>query len=276
MKYPDFVIAGAPKCGSFTLYNCLMQHPEICMSKMKEPSIYHKLWGDYSFEKEFPNYNIEKLCGDGTIGYLVLNEIPERIHSINPETKLIFILRDPVQRTFSHYWHRVKKGIESRSWEIASNGDETDYLIDYSLYFRHIKKYYDLFGPEQIEIIFLEEFKKDIRKSMESVFGFLGVDKGFSNYDIEIKNVGFVPKSTALNRFIKAIKGNTLLKSVLPSFIKNMGKSGIKKIVESNVKEIDKSLLTPKQARDLYNKFEDENQKLANLLGRELPWKVYK
>ncbi|MEQ8530676.1 MAG: sulfotransferase domain-containing protein, partial [Imperialibacter sp.] len=130
-SFPDFIIAGAPKCGTTALYAILNQHPLISMSKVKEPVFFSRTPGvvksnlaeygpnlsgrfDYGmswysslFEKG-PN----KIFGEASTLYFINDDSPKLIFDHAPKVKFIFMVRDPVERIYSHYWQDMKLGFE--------------------------------------------------------------------------------------------------------------------------------------------------------------------
>ena len=111
-----FLIAGAAKCGSSTLWYSLKSYPQIGMSSEKEPAFFTKIYckGIDWYSSQF---NMNSSCltlGEATVEYLVDPDAPVRISKLFPNVKLIFILRNPIHRAWSHYWHRVKTGQEKK------------------------------------------------------------------------------------------------------------------------------------------------------------------
>ena len=123
MVLPTFIICGTQRGGTTTLYHYLKEHPQICMSEKKEVHYfdlnYHKSlqWYESHF-KDCQNKKV-KTIGEASPFYMYLREVPERIDETLPDVKLIFILRNPVDRAYSHYWHEVKLGVEYLPFEEA-------------------------------------------------------------------------------------------------------------------------------------------------------------
>ena len=127
---PDFLIIGAQKSGTTSLYKYLVEHPKILPSFKKEVHFfdlnYHKGVGWY--RAHFP-LKVEKnlkagLTGEATPLYIFHPHVPQRVHSIIPKVKLIVMLRNPVDRAYSHYWHEVRKGRERLGFEEAIRAEE--------------------------------------------------------------------------------------------------------------------------------------------------------
>ncbi|WP_420973484.1 sulfotransferase family protein [Bacillus thuringiensis] len=120
---PHFLIIGAQKCGTTSLYNYLIQHPQVCAASQKELHFF-----DIYFQKglnwyynQFPLIKLNKLIitGEASPYYLFHPHAPKRIAKTLPNVKLIVLLRNPVDRAYSHYYHQVKMKTESLSFRQA-------------------------------------------------------------------------------------------------------------------------------------------------------------
>jgi len=175
--FPTFIIAGGQKCGTMTLMYKLHQHHDIfiLMNDIAYFSTrYHK--GQQWYERQFKGYNGEKAIGEKTPNYLHIPEAAERIHKDIPNVKLIFILRDPVQRAYSHYWLLKQYNDEPLPFEKAV---WTKSYIERGLYVKHLQRYEKLFSREQMLILILKELKEKPIDTFKRIFNFLGVDSSF-------------------------------------------------------------------------------------------------
>jgi len=108
-------ILGASKCGTYTLYRYLERHPEVCVSRPKEPHFFeyefeHGL--DYYFDRYYGHWNGERVRGDARVAHFHLPYVPPRIRQCFPDARLIAILRNPVERAYSHWWMNYSQGSE--------------------------------------------------------------------------------------------------------------------------------------------------------------------
>jgi len=175
---PDFVVIGAMKAGTTSLYRYLQRHPELSLATPKEPNFfieertesqldrYHacfderkRLWGDVS-----PNYAKRHLF-DG---------VPERIRRYAPQTRVIISVRDPVDRALSHYLHNRARGRETRSAEAALAAPHNNYLLT-SSYWHQLEPYVKTFGRERILVVEAEDLLSDANQVLGEVCSFLGV-----------------------------------------------------------------------------------------------------
>lgn len=126
----------------------------------------------------------DQLIGDYSSLYLCSPEAPHRISALLPGVKLIFMLRNPVNRTYSHYFHRVKTGRAVFSFENElQNGPSTLHIR--SFYKPQLKRYLDLFSRDQIKIIIFERFVSNTQEVLDEVCSFLGLS---SSLDVEESN----------------------------------------------------------------------------------------
>jgi hypothetical protein len=189
-RLPNFLGIGAQKCGTTTLHRLLEKHPQIFLPKCKEVHFF-----DLKFEKgidwykeNFKRANTKSICGEITPYYLFHPDAPERIKSITPDAKLIILLRDPIDRAISQYYHSKERGFE---WlDIASalyaekeriQGNSKGSLQKHSYtsrskYINQLIKYEERFKQEQILICKSEEFFNEMEETWNHIQDFLDLE----------------------------------------------------------------------------------------------------
>lgn len=190
---PNFFIPGAAKSGTTTLHELLNLHPDICMSIVKEPVYWN--------HSEFSSFNDEKkkwyndlfqnkdaiIKGESTPSYMLYPNFIENITTYYDfEPKFIFILRNPIDRAYSHYWWMVGLGLEKNSLEDAFNKDFEKDFKPYDYYPNHyyhfgtygkwLTPFFNTFKRENIKIITLENLIENQVKTLNECFVFLGLD----------------------------------------------------------------------------------------------------
>ncbi|AEH44613.1 sulfotransferase [Thermodesulfatator indicus DSM 15286] len=278
---PNFIIAGAAKSGSSTLYFYLGRHPEILMSKEKEPAYFTKYWGKKDlkwYESQFDHWNGEKAIGEATVEYMVDEHASERIYKVITNVKLIFIMRNPVDRAWSHYWHRVKMGEETRSFEdvirSVKDGNLNEYIVRYGMYATHIRRFLKFFPKTQMKFIILEEFSKEPSKFFGEIFRFLGVDDSFNIEYVEKKNAAKIYKFKWLNLLWAKIRTMDRLKENLPKVIYRPLRKGFRFIDNLNKKPFILPKMSVKDRYFLKNVFQEEINSLEIIIGKSLElWK---
>lgn len=127
---PDFMIIGAMKCGTSSLFHYLAAHPNVASSKPKEVHYFddHYDSGLRWYRKHFPS-RLSKVgkdairCGEASPYYLFDPEVPARVHATLPDVRLIAMFRDPVARAYSHFHHATGNGLDDRTFEEAIDAE---------------------------------------------------------------------------------------------------------------------------------------------------------
>jgi len=268
---PNFLIPGAAKAGTSTLFYYLKQHPDVFM-RYKEPRFFSDNWelGPEFYSRCFKGYQGQKMIGEATPRYMRHPESAARIKSLIPNVKLIFTLRDPVKRAVSHYWMRMNKRLESRSFDEVIRGGRTEFPIDYGLYYTHLRRFLDLFPREQIYINLMEEMKVDFKSSLVGIFNFLNLE-ACDIKDEGAKNVATMFRNRSLDSLIRKVRAAKRLKRMIPSSIRSRGARIWKLNVMESFKAPD---LTNDQRRYLEEIFLPEIEGLEKMMGMDLSlWK---
>jgi hypothetical protein len=186
---PNLVVIGGLKCGTTSLHHYLGLHPQVAMSRPKELNFFVEElnWplGRAWYEAHFPPH--ADVRGETSPHYTdrpQLEGVAERMHGLVPGARLIYMVRDPVDRILSHYLHNVAGGYERRPLTEAV-GAEPNAYIDRSRYAFQLEPYLERFGAERIAVVAREELKSKRAETMRRLFGFLGVDESFSSPEFE-------------------------------------------------------------------------------------------
>ncbi|MFK7943595.1 MAG: sulfotransferase [Paracoccaceae bacterium] len=180
MRLPNFLIVGAMKCGTTTLQAQLAAQPGIFMATPKEPNffsddlIYARGMDWYS--GLFAAAEQGDLCGEASTNYTKLPNYPhcaERICKALPDVRLIYMVRDPVARTVSHFVHEWTMG--RMSLNFAQMLETHPELVSYSCYARQISPYVKAFGADRILLVGLEDLENDPRFQLGRIGAFLGL-----------------------------------------------------------------------------------------------------
>ncbi len=215
---PSFIIAGTQKGGTSSLFAHLVQHPQILKPRVKElhyfDKQYHRgpLWyrSNFPFESKLTASNA--ITGEASPYYMFHPLCAERIHSLLPDVRLIFVLRNPIARAISQYFHAVRWNQESLSIEEAFaaeeerlQGEERELAsaADYDspeyqhhsyqsrgFYAVQLERYFELFPREQLLVMPSDELYGAPREALRTVFAHVGVDTDFTPTDLEPRNVG--------------------------------------------------------------------------------------
>ncbi len=289
MPLPTFLICGAEKAGTTALFNFMKGHPEISLSTEKElhyfSSNYEK--GLEWYEGKFRVKKGAKAIGEASPSYMYDERVPERIKSTLPDVKLIFILRHPVDRAYSHYWHRVNRsGSENLSFEEAikraieaekkgvKEGEDAERIsyLTRGKYAEHLERFKKVFPEERMLVLIHRDLKNKPEEVMRRVFEFIGVDPDFRGENWgEKHNVGITPKSQIADRMVKkiifgnkaGIKFKFFMENHMPSVWKMFGKMLYREGYPP---------MKAKIRRVLLDYYEPHNRRLEKMIGRELKW----
>jgi hypothetical protein len=174
------------KAGTTSLHRYLAIHPEVWMSRQKELDFFIELrnwdrginWYASHFQEEA---FIRGESSPGYTNYPYHDKVPQRMHSLIPDAKLIYILRNPLERIISDYLHRFRKKSERRSIQDALGGEDTKGYVNRSCYFLQISQYLGFYPMERILIITQEELLAKRIGTLKRVFRFLEIDESFKS-----------------------------------------------------------------------------------------------
>jgi len=198
-RLPDFIILGTQKGGTTSLYNYLINHSKISGGSRREIHFFDKYYekGVHWYKNNFLNSNENILTCECSPDYIHHPLIAKRIKNILPKSKLIILLRDPVERAISNYKHNIYIGKYKKNMTIEEiidkekiyikkeknkiNLKRTYYsrkfkyysLLDRGIYHKQIKRYFNLFNKNQIHIIFSEKLFFNTQEELKKVFEFL-------------------------------------------------------------------------------------------------------
>jgi hypothetical protein len=174
------------KCGTTSLHQYLARHPDVFMSEPKEPAFFVEElnWscGLAWYLGLFAGAGSAKVLGESSTQYTKLpthQGVAERIHRFNPEARLVYLMRDPLERIVSHYWHNVRNlhlEAERRRFDRAVRDDPS--YTAYSDYAMQLAPYLALFGRERILTLTFESLVSDPARVVAEVCAWLGLPNG--------------------------------------------------------------------------------------------------
>jgi Sulfotransferase domain len=209
-RLPDFVVIGAQKCGTGFFYRLLTQHPHVEPAAAKELHFFDRQehfskgieWYRRFFPTPMPEDGQKSITGEGSPSYLINRHAPERLAGAVPEARLIVLLRNPVDRAYSHYHHVMRNGKETRSFEEAIEegrarlleednepsrpglaespdpGNSHPLVLQYlrrGIYVDQLLRWREFFPREQMLVLKSEDFFKRPQESLKLVQSFLEV-----------------------------------------------------------------------------------------------------
>lgn len=184
---PNFLIIGAARSGTTSLFQYLDPHPEIYMSQVKELNFFsnERFWhrGYHWYESYFSRVpEGVKAAGEASTSYTkapFTPDVVQRIHDYNPDMKLVYIVRDPVARYISHYMKRIQTGLETRPFSQTLINLEKEACAWQGRYAYQIRQYLRHFPEEQLLIRSMDQIRNTPESVISDIFRFLGVSDSF-------------------------------------------------------------------------------------------------
>jgi hypothetical protein len=298
MTLPNFLILGAIKCGTTSLYRYLMEHPQVFMSDPKEPKFFAYEGEDVRFEGPgdreknrllvnnieayralFQGVTDQRAIGEATAFYLYLPKAADRIQHYIPRAQFFAILRNPADRAYSAFLHLFRDGrepihdfsqaLEAEPGRIARNFHPVWHYKSVGFYYEQVKRYLERFDRNQLHIYLYEDLKKNPMAIVQEMYQILGVDDSFAPDLSKRYNVGAVPKSFALQSALMKISPvRRGIHRRLPYPLKWRFKLGFERIEGWNRRE--PPPLNPEVRASLLECYREDISRLQDLLQRDL------
>jgi Sulfotransferase domain len=235
-KLPTFLILGAQKCGTTSLYSYLSQHPEVYMSVPKETNffnIHYEQGLEYYWNTFFSGWDDQKAIGESSPPYFFLPYIPHRLAEAIPGVRMVVILRDPVQRAFSHWWMNTNFGLESLSFKNAISFSLTLSLEDAAkavmcerfylqagYYAEQLERYLKFFPRKQFLVIFSEDLKHDPETTLKKIYDFIGITDEAMPEDTVNRFETAGPFAAKLRSFLRSISMDNVIPPKMGSAVR--------------------------------------------------------
>lgn len=221
---PNFIIAGAMKCGTVSLHRYLSYHPQIYMTPIHEVDFFveERRWqqGLEWYKAHFPV--VADAIGERSTSYTkfpIFQGVPKRMHSIIPKANIIYCFRDPVDRIVSHYIHEYATGRENGTIEQAvyRNFPDNQYIY-YSRYYTQVEQYLAYYQTSQILLLDLKQLAEHRKETLREVFRFLGVDPEFNHQDFNqiFHHSSSKKRATWLKTNLGHVRGSYRLEKLFP------------------------------------------------------------
>jgi len=306
---PDFLVVGVVKGGTTALYNLLDRHPAVHLPPIKETNFFARAdmrTADFSreyaldvkldvgkfirdgmkevvhiaqvgdpahyaalFQKAEPGQVLGEVCPS----YAVCPSAAKAIYAANPAARIIFMLRDPVQRAWSQYMMNLREG-KTLEKDFLREVEQDDTLakkgwgvnhqyLALGRYADQVERYLAVFPKEQVHILLHEEFKEDPMATMRKLFSVIGVAP-LEEMDLSGKfNEAAVPRNAVLNRLLVRSGAISTIKAMVPRHLRG----GFKEMLYSRK---NMPTLPSEQALRLWKHYEQDVERLSRLMGKDL------
>ena len=266
-RLPDHLVIGAAKAGTTSLSRWLDSHPDVFVPAQKELHFFDREsnwsngvdWYADFFAPAAPATN----AGEATPSYLFVPEVPQRIATVCPDVRLVAVLRHPVDRAYSHYWHAHEWGGEPRTFAaaVAALLDGEPGVRPYlarGYYLDQLRRYEELFPRESLLVLLFDDLVAAPEQTFARVCTFLGLR------EVTPGNVGRVYNAHSKHRSSRlrgAMEGRRLWRRA-PRVARALDRA--------NTSERRYPPMPTDLRRRLLDHFADRNAELADHLGADL------
>ena len=301
-EFPDFFVVGAPRCGTTAICRYLARNPQICFSRPKEPHYFSRLDHDPSadelkrnyLERNFSHYEpTHRATGEGSISYLYLPGVIERVNQLNPDARFVVLVRNPLSMLPS--WHlRMQFLLQedetdfAKAWELEPSRELRGENIPQRcldprlLYYSQAAKFgvqierlFNVAGRDRSHVIIFDDFKSDPLSTYRNLLEFLDVDyDGQTEFERRyesqmyryrwLQRLLFVP-ATSSGKTVETLQRRARKYnpdgSKKPSFIK--------RVTDLNKVPMAAAPLTPEMADTIRETLLPDVRRLSSLLGRD-------
>lgn len=293
-RFPTFLVVGASKAGTTTVYELLKQHPDIYVSPVKEPHY-------FAFRDEPPRYTgpddqrfnagvvvdtetygqlfgaagEATALGECSVSYLYHPAAATAIHAAIPDCRIIILLRDPVERATSQYRQNVMNGRETLPFMDAldiepnrlANGWRWPFAyMGAGLYSEQVQRYLDIFGHGQVKVWLFENLVASPEDVMREIYRFLDVAADFTPLPAVYNRSG-IPKYQWVHRMLRSRYIMGPAKILLPEKMRHALRDRLFPILYRSPRD---DSLKPDELSQVYERFAGDIDRLESLLGIDL------
>ncbi|MBT8448095.1 MAG: sulfotransferase [Gammaproteobacteria bacterium] len=303
MKKLDFIIIGAQKSATTSLYKYLKPHPKIFMSSAKEApffskdELYYAGWDNF-VDEYFEGAPHDLFWGTASPQYMGNHLTPARIHKMMPDVRLIALLRNPIDRSYSHYTMSVRRGNDGRDFDAAveallkpealqgarmtmpvtkpdnTDEDESGHYLVWSEYGRILGEFLKYFPKEQLKVVYMDDLTAEPEEVYRQIINFIGI----ADNDHIPANIGKVYHKGGTQRIIperwrEALKSNSIFRFVWDRLPENL-RIRIRYLYEQkNIKKASTQEGPSQQAKNkLILHFAEDVKQLEKITGNKVPW----
>jgi hypothetical protein len=292
MNKPNFLIVGAQKSGTTSLYSHLKRHPQIYMSPQKEPHFFvsHLLKFPHNGIEDFDGHIIkdfkeymrlfsfvkdETKIGEASATYLYYYEgAISRIKAMLGNIKIVIILRNPVDRAYSAYMHLIRDdreylsfedGLKEEAQRIADNWKTLWHYTGIGFYYKQVKAYLENFS--HVKVLLFDDLKEAPLELLKNLYNFLDVDSSFSPNDLSVRyQITGIPKYKFVYNILR--KPNPIKSMVKPLIPKDKRRNIKEKIIRSFVTK--RPEMKPETRKRLIGVFKEDVLALQDLINKDL------
>jgi hypothetical protein len=279
-RLPDFLVIGAMKAGSTTLCRDLAASPDVFFPTVKEP---HTLAGPEvetpegraAYAALFRDAEASQLCGEGSTGYTkrpVAPDVAARARRVlGPDARLLYIVRDPVDRLVSHHHHLLREGVVPA--DIDEAVDTVRVLRYTSRYAYQLEPWIEAFGAGAVRVIVFEEYVRDRARGVQEACDFLGVRPPVAGADLErVHNAAHATRSapSGIREPLRRITRSQFYKRSIHPRIPRWLVDGVQAMLYRS-SSAEPTPLSAAKREALEREFASDQEALRVLMGRSEP-----
>ncbi len=277
MALPQFVLIGVARAGTTSLYHYFRQHPQLCLSDVKEIN-FLAYPGETAAREQVPWLRFQVRTLDeyqalfGAAGERVAVDFSascfhspvaiDRIDRYVPAAKLFVLLRDPAARAYSAYLNRLNKGYERRPPEQALVRGER--AVENGFYYERLRAFREAFGAERLQVWLFDDLSAHPQETLRELFGYLGVDPDVAIDTTAVHNRGGTPRNAVVQRLLPNYRRRRVLLDALPGPVR----SGLQRAVR--LERVPAPALPEDVANRLRRDYAEDVRRVAELIGRDL------
>jgi hypothetical protein len=291
---PDFLVIGVPKAGTTALHAALAQHPQLHMSRVKEPKFWlidgpppkkggpgdaqtyqEYVWRRADYERLFEGAPEGSLSGESTPFYLWSGDAQRRIRAEIPDVKMIAMLRDPVERAHSNWTHLWSAGLEPESDFVKACALEPQRIragwapfwryVELGRYGEQIARLYEVFPRDQVLVLRYRDLKDAPAATLDRITNFLGVTSGLIS-TVPAENVTHhVPHSIGPRTVQTMLRAGAGIGHLFPQSVRKVGRGPL--LTWLHATQRSRVPLTPEQRSAVIRQFLDDIVMLSEVTG---------
>ncbi len=288
---PSLFIVGAAKAGTTSIYSYLAQHPDVFMSSVKEPHFYsrvrpsaeqraimrHIVSDEAEYRRLFEGSEGFRVIGEASPSYLWEQGTAHRLAETHPDARIVAVLRDPVERAFSHYLMDLKLGVQSLPFLEAVEADEkrkekgwgvSHLYLELGFYGEQLERYFAVFPAEKLLVLTFDELTNSRVETIARLFEFLNLEPADpSRIDLDaVHNRFAAPRGWLARRMLSS----DLVRSVGDRLPRPFRRAVRRRVLERH--GVDKPKMAEDERSYLRSRYDADTRRLEELLGRRMPW----
>lgn len=272
-SFPTALVVGAAKAATSWLYKCLDEHPDTFVPRVKEIDFFSKHYyrGFDWYSSHFDNHSEERAAIDISPTYMIDPGVPARVQSCIPETKLIFCLRNPIERAYSHYCMHLRGGFVSDN--INTEISTSKRYLREGLYYKHISRYLRYFNRSDMLFLVFDDLEYNPKSYLKKMYRFLDVDKSFEptwineRYHIRKTRPKYQTVQSVFRAITQWVQNKNIFRTDIVEFAR---RTGLSKLINEINRGEEYPMLMKEKRKEMIDFFQNDVENLSDFLGRDL------